>query len=402
MRKYAVLVLGALVLVVGAFVLGRFSNGPGPDHTPDTRPTDRAEERPPAPVGTAVVTDPLPAQQAPAVVRDLDLVRQRLRPGKTYHTILRGTLHTVGTDSAWGVESVVDVNYAFEAQIDREIVENDGQVIVEHRHFRDVRSVKVDTDLKDLRLNLGDAKVPVLFAVGAVWPRVAFVVDRIDGVSTAPALDLLRALGVDPATVTGAKPRVFKIFTQFDGLSGKSVKLVYWNKEERSGVIRIEPLEGEMTESEQFLHHHSAVLSDALLFPEKKKVGDSWTVAGNNFSNLLDPGLRAAVRGEVSMARRSNRMVDGKEMYVLAAEAGRLELDSADREEGRIGWFEPRGEMFFSPEEQAVVRAELTGKGLLERVSRRHLLFKTEMKQSPDLSVVYSCRVDDTPAGGAK
>jgi hypothetical protein len=412
MKKYALLALGAIVLVAGAYTVGRLSSGGSPAPTapastergadtargPDTHAEPPGDGGKTVPPGTVVPVPQLPPREAPQVVRDTDLVRQRLRPGKTYQTLLRGTIHSVGTDANWGVESVVGINYAFEAQVDREIVENDGQVIVEVRHFRDVRSVKIDTDLKDFRLKLGDARYPVLLAVASAWPEAAFVVAKLDGVSTKPVLDLLKALGVDPASITGIKPRVFKTFTQFDGLTGKSVKIVYWNKEDRTGIIQLVPLEGDMTESEQFLHEHSALLSDALIFPEKKEVGQSWKVAGKNFSNLIDPGLRAAVGGELELSRRADRTVDGKTLSVLMADAGRLELNSSEARQGQLGWFEPRGEMLFSPEDQVIVKAEMTGKGLLERVSRHHLLFKTEMKQSPELAVVYSCKVIDTPA----
>jgi hypothetical protein len=416
MKKYTLLALGAVVLVVAAYTVGRFSGGsPAPtastERAPDTaRGPDTLRESPPPPTdgqktvppGNTVDVKPLPPKEAPQVVRNTDLVRQRLQPGKTYSTLLRGTIHSVGTDANWGIESVVGINYAFEAQIDREIVDNDGEVIVEVRHFRDVRSLKIDTDLKDFRLKLGDARYPVLLAVGSVWPEAAFVVARLDGMSSKPVLDLLKACGVDVASLTGAKSRVFKTFTQFDGLTGKSVKIVYWNKPDRTGIIQLVPVEGGMTESEQFLHEHSALLSDALIFPEKKQVGDSWKVEGKNFSNLIDPGLRAAVGGELELSRRADRTVDGKKVSVLMADAGRLELNSSDAKQGQLGWFEPRGEMLFSPEEQAIVKAEMTGKGLLEHVSRHHLLFKTEMKQSPEIAVVYSCRVIDTPVKETK
>lgn len=413
MKNLAFVTLGVVLgaaLVVGAIAMKRYdperwSPPPEPEYTqkelPDLPPQgeDHLSKVPP---GKEVDMLPLPPKEAPEFVRDSDLVRQRLRPGKTYKTFLRGTLHTVGTDTAWGLESVVAINYVFESQVDREVVENDGQVIVEHRHFRDVRSLKIDTDIKDMRLNLGEAKAPILLALGAIYPPAPFLVAPLDGVSAAPVLRIFRALGIDPADITKLKPRVFKVFTQFDGLSGKSIKIVYWNKEERTGVIRLEPLVGEMTESEQFFHQHSAVLSDVLLFPEQKKVGESWLVKGHEFSNLIDPGLRASLRGELNLSRRANRLVDGKERYVLSVESGRLELESSNLAEGRLGWFEPRGDMLFSPQDEVIVKAELSGKGLLERLSRNHLLFKSEMKQSPELTVLYSCQVIDTPTPKGK
>jgi hypothetical protein len=410
-KNIAILLLVALVAGLGAFFLGRLSNRTDPPRCPPEATTvpEAIATREPEPIVVPPdkpvdVTPPEPVKQ-PERAPDLNLVRQTMRPGKTYQTHLKGNLTTLGTDLAWGIESVVSIHYVFEGMVDREIVENDGEVIVELRHFRDVRSLKIDTDLQNLTLKLGEAKLPLLLGVGLVFPKAAFVVEQLDGLSAKPVLDVLRALGVDAARLTGVKSRVFKVFTQFDSLTGKSVKIVYWNKEERTGVIQIMPIQGSMTESERFLHSHSAVLSDVLIFPERnRKPGEPWKVRGDNFTNLIDPGLRAAVQGELTLSRRANRASreSGQDEVVLAVEDGRLLLVSSERHKGQLGWFEPRGEMFFSPEEQIVSRAELSGKGLLERVSRNHLLFKTEMKQSPEISVVYSCRMIDTPAPGKK
>ena len=403
-KNYAMIIVGAVVLTVGAYSLGRFMNeSPNPEPEVPTqtavRPPDPEPPKIKVPEKKDIELPRLPPKSAPEVVRNTDRVRQTLKPGKTYQTTLRGILKTRGTDTSWGIEKRVFIHYVFEAQIDREILENDGQTIVEHRHFRDVRSVKIDTELEDLRLRL-DAVTGsglILMVIGYFFPE-AYAIKTVDGVSTAPALKFLKGFGVDAADLTGVKGKVFKMFGQVDGLKGKSVKLVYWNKEERAGVIRLVPLEGGgMTEEEQFLHHHSAVLSDALIFPEKKEIGQSWKVAGNNFSNLIDPGLRAAVRGELAFSRLANKKLDGKDVYVLLSEGGRLELESFDSTEGRLGWFEPRGEMLYSPDDQIIVKAEMSGKGVLERVSRTHLLFKTEMKQTPDMSISYSCTVIDTP-----
>src|SRR5438445_7555442 len=80
-------------------------------------------------------------------VGDPDRVRQVLRAGKTYKTHTKGTLRVRGEDKDWGLSTVVTINYAFEAIVDREIESNDGVTIVEIRHFRDVRSLKIDTRL---------------------------------------------------------------------------------------------------------------------------------------------------------------------------------------------------------------------------------------------------------------
>src|SRR4051794_16399948 len=82
-----------------------------------------------------------PPEPAPCKVGDPDRVRQVLRPGKTYKTHTMGALHMRGEDKDWGLSTVVTINYAFEALVDRQIESNDGVTIVELRHFRDLRSL---------------------------------------------------------------------------------------------------------------------------------------------------------------------------------------------------------------------------------------------------------------------
>ena len=351
--------------------------------------------------GEEIEFEPLAPQSAPARVENLDLVRQTLKPGQTHETLLKGSIETEGTDRFWGIESVVSIYYLFEAEIDRDIIDNDGSVVVEHRHFQNVRSLKIDTTLKDLKLQLGDAKTPIITGLTFIWPAAALAVSQFDGVSTRPVLAVLTAVGVDPLKYTSTRQSITKMFTQFDSLTGKSVKQVYWNKDGRTGVIRVTALQGDITKEESFFHHNSAVLSDVLLFPERTKaVGESWTVQGNAFSNLVDPGLRAAVGGEVEMMRGADQTGGDGPTTTLRVVSGRLTLQSDEATANRIGWFEPQGELLFSPEDEVITEAHLSGRGLLERVSRNHLLFRTEMKQEPKVKITYSCRV--RPTSGEK
>lgn len=177
MKARILLVVGVLAAVAGGvYLVGRMSNGMSPPPLPPAAhpsgPT--LTQLPPEPTavvaGNTADAPPLPAEKAPEPVRDSNLVRQTLQKGKTYQSVLRGTIRTVGTDLAWGIESVVAVNYALEASIDRDIIDNDGAVVVEHWHFRDFRSVKMNTYLNDLHVNLWPAKLPIIPAVAAVCP----------------------------------------------------------------------------------------------------------------------------------------------------------------------------------------------------------------------------------------
>jgi hypothetical protein len=79
-------------------------------------------------------------------------------------------------------------------------------------------------------------------------------------------------------------------------------------------------------------------------------------------------------------------------------EEGRIEINASDAREGRLGYFEPRGSLYFSPEDQVIIKAQVRGTAKMERFSKNHLLFESRMRQLPELEVLYTCRVADTRA----
>jgi hypothetical protein len=389
--------------VVGAVTQQPDVPGPGPANPPEV-PMKPKPEAVVVAVGEKSKADIVPADDRPKAppkaVGNKVRIRQNFKPGKTYETFTRGTIFTKGNDRAWGLKSLVSINYAFEARIDRQIVSNDGEAIVERRHFRDVKSVKIDVELEDLKLDVSGLGAPILALASYIWPDAPFAVRSFDGISLAPVLSLLRAFGVRPERFTGHDSEAIKIFAQFDSLQGKSIEIEY---RDGQGVTQVVPLVGAMTRSERFVHYHSVLVSDSLIFPNPEVAeNEAWTVDGASFSNLIDPGLRAAVGGEVTMRRARDLDMGGKSVAVLKAEGGTLRLTSAERGRGEIGWFEPRGTMRFSPEDQIIVEASLTGKGQLDWVGPTHLLFKTEMRHAPEITAFYTCRVVDTPAGGGR
>src|SRR5262249_36581707 len=145
---------------------------------------------------------------------------------------------------------------AFEAQVDRHIENNDGTTIVELRHFRDVRSVKVDSRLEDLRIDLGAAGNLLFGALknlGSVWRQPeaeqgATFIRRVDGASLGGALTALRWAGVSPEKISGLDARAAKMVTQVNGLSGKEVRLTYVDGK---GVVKVEAVKGAITPDER-------------------------------------------------------------------------------------------------------------------------------------------------------
>ncbi len=406
--KHFTIPLLLAVLVVGAFTLGRLFP-PEKEGGDGASPPSEPPRETILPGGQVNVVPP--AAGRPDVV-DANLVRGELQPGKTHKTILEGTIRSVGTDQFWlAFETKVNIHYVFEAQVDREIIANDGDTIVEKRHFRSVRSVKFDTTLEDFRLKLGPVKYAVL-AFAAFWDPKTMVTSggvagaAINDISAKPILDMLNWFGVDVLKITGQRDKIFKAFARLNSLNGKSIQIAYRNKAGKegqppdTGIRSILSIAGEITPDEQFFHQHSAVLSDVLIFPERsREPGQTWHVKGNAFSHLIDPALRANVGGEVVMVRHADRKDEGPNVAVLHIEEGRLTLDSVIPGQAPLGWFDPRGELLFSRDAKAVVKASLSGRGKLEHVAGDHLLFKTKFLQEPQISAVYSCEVVDTVKG---
>ena len=377
---------GVLLLIILAFLISVRSH------------SDKPEDSTKAPIVTTGATversslaDPPPA---PKAVPNPDRVRQNLREGKTYVTHTKGTLHVRGEDKDWGVTTVVTINYSFEALIDRVIESNDGTTIVEVRHFRDVRSLKIDTRLEDLRLDLGEAGEPLLMTLAAFSPEAAIAVNALNGQSLKSVLSALRWTGASPETIAGLDKSAAKAFAKVESLNGKSVRITFTNG---GGVQKVEVLKGEMTDAEKNYHFQSSLLSDALIIPDVEiKEGNRWSVDGSNFANLMDPGLLAQTSGEVVLERAPDHLVEGKLCRHLKTAGGRILLDGSTKREGRLGHFEPEGDLYFSTEDQVIIKARLRGKAKLEKFSKDHLLFEARMRQMPELDLIYTCRVTDT------
>jgi hypothetical protein len=315
----------------------------------------------------------------PKPVANPDRVRQNLQPGKTYVTHTKGALNVRATDKDWGVEEVVTINYAFEAQIDREIESNDGETIVELRHFRHLQSLKFECKLEDVRISLG--------------PVGDLLLPQAQGLSLKAVITSLRWAGVSPEELIGLGDKA-KHFRSVDRLSGKKVRLTYVDGK---GVMKVEPVKGEMTAAERDFHLASVLVSDSLILSDVDvKIGNRWSVDGSNFANLVDPSLLARTAGEIVLERAPDHIVEKKTCRHLTVASGRILFDDSDPKVGRIGYFEPHGSVYFSPDDQVVIRARLNGKAKLEKFSKDHLLFEARMRLLPELDVEYTCRVVET------
>jgi len=323
----------------------------------------------------------------PKEVPDPDRVKQNLKEGKTYETKLTGGLNVRAKVTEYGIKKIVFINYAFGALIDREIEKNDGKTIVELRHFRDMKSVRVQTELEDVRIDLDSVGGGLLSAI----PVVPAFFKRLSGLSLKPALVLLRKGNQSPeeflksligdtgaiaADKLGELSKTFQAVTTMDSLSGKKVRLTYVNGK---GIKQVESVKGDMTLAERAFHEASVLLSDSA-----------------TFGNFIDPSLLARTRGEIVMTRDKDRIVQGKKCLHVAAKKGTMHLEDWNPQAGTLGHFSPRGSMFFSPEDQIIIQSKLQGSAVLERFSTNHLLFASKLIAEPELELRYSCTIKDS------
>jgi len=325
-------------------------------------------------------------------------ILQNLQTGKTYKTHLKGTLNVRARDKDWGLESIITINFGFEAIVDRKIISNDGKIIIEERDFKSVKSLKIDSKFEDLKINLGKELDPFIDALKMLDPGNGFAAEAIkmaiDGASLKPIITGLSWLGIDKDKILTDYVTKSKAFYTVDTLNGKSVRLTY---EDGKGVIEVAPLKGEMLSSEKDFHFASVLISDSLIFPDTEiKIGNQWAVDGSNFGNLVDPGLKARVSGEVMMKREDDQIVGNKNCKAVKLISGRLLFDDSNNNTGKIGHFDPVGSMFYSPESSIFIKGELKGKSVFEHFSKNHLLFEARMTASPELRIIYTCEIVET------
>lgn len=339
---------------------------------------------------------PIKVQPTPTLTAE-ERVRQVLKPGYTYETHLKGSIHGPAENKKWAIKTVVDVIYTFEAFIDREIVSNDGKTIVEVRHFKNLKSLDIHGKLKDVRLDLGAQGKILLGGLTAISPEAAIFVQQFNGLSLAPILRWLE--GVVPIErMTGIETDLIQAFSVVNALSGKAVKMEYVNGK---GVVDVSDVKGVATPDERTFHQSCVLLSDALIFKDPEvKVGGKWEVNGRAFNHLIDPSLRATLSGQVGFIRLVDEDRSGKARRVLSiAQPARLNLEGSDRDEGRIGDLEPSGKLYFSPEDQVIEEAEIQATATLQRFSKNHLLFETAFRGKANVEAKYYCRVVKTAGG---
>jgi hypothetical protein len=301
------------------------------------------------------------------------------QPGKTYAMVLKGSADSRGTNRSWGETLVVYVQWVFECAIDRSIESNDGNRIVEVRHFKTVRSARVDSKIEEIGFDFGWPGELVLGCLDTVVPGSSVVLESLAPIAKELAKDQHQRFLDEQAKVSGA----------VDSLSGKRFRLTFENGK---GVTQLEPIGCDLTDDERDFLLATAVLADCFIMPDLEgKIGAVWTVDAQNLAGLIDPSLRGQTSGSITVERKENSTAGSHQAAQLEITQGRVVIDSTTPEKYDIGTFSPRGTLLFDLEDQFVTSAELNGNISIENCSRDHILYETSFRAKPQLKITYSC-----------
>ena len=327
--------------------------------------------------GETVTRDKLPESK---MIGDDKLIQQILREGRTYDTVVKGVLTARVEDKDWGAKQTTTLVFEFEMPMSRLIESNNGTRVVEVRHFGNIATAKALT-VEAVTIELGAPGALVLGTLGAFHPGI--------GPAIASAKTVAEAI-LRTAAKTVADQKA-KAWGNLDSLSGKTVRIVYVDGH---GVQGIEPLEGSLTASERDYLFNLATLSECYELRPKFRPGETWTIEGGALQNFLDPTMRAVPHGAVIVVRGKDQEWDGKQLALLDIQrTSYLEVDSSDSSLRRIASFAPRGTLRYNIAGGYVETGDLTGDILIEKVSKRHLLFPASFLTKPDLKVSYWCRM---------
>ena len=320
--------------------------------------------------------------KSPRPIGDPDRIREILQEGKTYSAVLKAGLDARVEDKAWGIKEVVSLAYAVEMAIDRTIERNDGKRIVESRTFVASRNVKLLCKVESLTISLGVQGTLLLGALDYLSPGTS-----AELLVVKPVAEAILSYGADEA----ARSQAAKAVVHVDSLSGKRVRITYVDG---VGVESIEPVGCTVSAQERDFVFNTAVLSDYYILPDVRlKPGASWAVDGSQMAGFIDPSLRGATSGEVTIVRGEDSQEGGKQYAILQIQKGSLNIDSSDASNRRLAGFTPRGTLRFCITDGFVDRANITGRINIEEVSTDHILFETSFRSRPALKIEYSCSI---------
>lgn len=315
-------------------------------------------------------------------LKDPNRIQEVLKAGSNYRAIVKAGLEARVEDADWGVVEIVNLAYAAELVINRNIESNDGKKIVELRHFEACRNVKLESS-SEVHIDLGGPGELALIALEGYYP------------GTYEAATLLKPLAEGILSATSESiidQRNAKFKAAINSLSGKKVRIVYVDGDQ-AGVQSLEPVSCTLTDDERNFLLNTAVVSDAHIMKANMAPGSSWSIDGAQFGGFLDPTMRGVPHGEIVVTREPDTSVSSRPFAVLRVTRGTLQLDNSDQSHSRIGTFVPQGNLRYDLTDDYVSGAEFTGDFTIQSLSKDHILFEARTRSEPKLKITYTCQM---------
>lgn len=383
-----VILLGGILLALIALIVLILMQGKqgDSDEEKNTSPPPIVE----IPEGETVTRDKLKEEggnpPTPSRPVDTNRVQQTYKPGQSYRALLQVSVEARGEHHDWGITTNSQTNYVGEAQTLRTIESNDGTTLVLVQEFERARSISAWSKLTGLRIELPQRLETLLDLTGSFlgggegagdWREIPLKsVNRV--FENELLLDGLNHLMEDPSA---------KLFTFFDTLEGKKVRITYVNGK---GVNRIEALKGALNPDERDMIMATSVISDTYILPDlESEPGDQWTIYGQDMLPVLDPSLRATVTGALTARRGEDGGTAQRPTAEVFLERGILDLHEADHSAATTARWAPRGRMSFDFQDDIVVYAELDGEFRIQERSIDHWIFEARWSVEPDYKIHY-------------
>lgn len=346
-------------------------------------------------------------QPSYASVNQEAVLKNVRREGKTYVSTALGNLTGRAAKKDWGIKGIANFNYMWGVQSTSYIEKNDGTTIVEVRSFDKVAETVTVNDV-GVSLDLPDevaANLDFLFNLASetlvgvpVGPWVSIINKRTLKIPDV-VMDIMHRHNILPADVDPKQMAgKMTMFTQPKGkylLEGKKVRITFIDGQ---GIVSIEPLGCELTDSEVEVIKRSNFVMDHYVMPDREvAVDESWKVPGNVFGGVVDPRLSGKLDGEVTITRKDDIPLENSDYARrLAISGGKIQFVSQENNGRRVGKLTNiTGSSIIPASHNVVTKAELSGVAEYDEVSTNHLLFEARMNVKPTFKVKYECQVKD-------
>jgi preprotein translocase subunit SecG len=311
---------------------------------------------------------------------DTSRIRQTYTPGKQYRSVLKAQLTGTASSKDWGVEVSENFHYVASAEIVRTIESNDGTTLVFTQEVRQARTLAAFTQFSGLNIDLPLGVFVILDTSSNLTPGTSYLLQS-------GANELFQNEVVRGFLERMTKSEDTKAKLMVDSLEGKRVRVVYKNG---VGVEDVIPVACTLTQDQVDFFAATAPISDAYILPdENSKVGDSWTIHGQDMVAMLDPSLRATPSGKLTARRVKDMGTKDAPVAVIQLESGVLNLLDIRARETVMARWSPQGELRYSFKPGIVTSANLSGDFVVEKRSTDHILFEARQTTQPQYNIRY-------------